>query len=61
MPTYEYVCQSCGHNLEVKQSMTEDALTHCPKCQKEQLTKVVSSPPPAVFKGRGWTPRHHRR
>lgn len=32
MPTYEYRCKSCGEELEVVQSFTDDPLTECPAC-----------------------------
>ena len=32
MPTYEYRCKSCGHELEAVQSFTDDSLTECPAC-----------------------------
>ena len=32
MPTYQYACTDCGHELEVVQSFTDDALTVCPDC-----------------------------
>ena len=32
MPTYEYRCKDCGHEFEVVQSFTDDALTECPAC-----------------------------
>lgn len=32
MPTYAYACRDCGHDLEVVQSFTDDALTECPEC-----------------------------
>ena len=32
MPTYEYACRDCGHQLEVVQSFSDDALTECPAC-----------------------------
>lgn len=32
MPTYEYVCKSCGEHLEVVQSFNDDPLTACPSC-----------------------------
>ena len=34
MPTYTYTCSKCG-TFDHKQSMDDDALTHCPKCNKE--------------------------
>lgn len=32
VPTYEYVCRSCGHELEAVQSIHDAALTECPEC-----------------------------
>jgi putative FmdB family regulatory protein len=32
LPTYEYACNACGHQLEAVQSFTDDALTDCPEC-----------------------------
>lgn len=32
MPTYEYVCKSCGERLEVRQAFSDDPLTECPQC-----------------------------
>lgn len=32
MPTYEYVCRNCGHDLEVVQSIHDPSLTECPEC-----------------------------
>ena len=53
MPTYEYKCKECGHQLEVVQSFTDDALTKCPSCKKKALRKVFS-PPGVTFKGSGF-------
>ena len=33
MPTYEYACTKCGHQFEVVQSFSDDALTKCPECR----------------------------
>ena len=53
MPIYEYKCAECGHELEALQKMSDAALTGCPDCGKESLTKKVSA---AGFrlKGGGW-------
>jgi putative FmdB family regulatory protein len=32
MPTYEYRCKDCGHELETQQKFTDDPLTECPSC-----------------------------
>lgn len=53
MPIYEYRCQSCGHELEKLQRMSDAELTDCPECGKSTLKKLVSA---AAFrlKGAGW-------
>ncbi len=52
MPIYEYRCTDCGHQFEVNQRMSDDALTECPVCQGE-LQKVLFAP--AIhFKGTGF-------
>ena len=57
MPTYEYVCKSCGHLFEIVQSMRDDALTECPQCGGE-LRKVFA-PPAISFKGSGFYATDH--
>jgi putative FmdB family regulatory protein len=52
MPTYEYVCKSCGEHLEVVQSFKDDALTICPRCEGP-LRKVFGSIG-ISFKGSGF-------
>lgn len=53
MPIYEYRCQSCNHDLEVMQKMSDPELSDCPACGQPQLKKLIS----AVgfrLKGSGW-------
>jgi putative FmdB family regulatory protein len=57
MPTYEYACRACGHTFEVVQSMSDDALTTCPRCAGE-LRKVFA-PPAIAFKGSGFYATDH--
>lgn len=53
MPIYEYRCQSCGHELERLQRMSEPTLTDCPSCCEASLQRLISA---AGFrlKGAGW-------
>lgn len=53
MPIYEYRCAACGHELEALQKMSDDPLTQCPACEKDELKKLISA---AGFrlKGDGW-------
>lgn len=53
MPIYQYRCRSCGHELEMRQSFEDDALTTCPSCGEEQLRRVISASG-VIFKGSGW-------
>jgi putative FmdB family regulatory protein len=52
VPTYEYRCKACGHDLEVVQSFTDDPLTTCEACGGE-LRKLFGAPGIA-FKGSGF-------
>lgn len=52
MPIYEYVCEKCGHHLEVMQKMSDKPLTRCPNC-KGKLEKVFSQTS-FQLKGSGW-------
>ncbi len=54
MPTYEYVCRECGHELEVFQRMSEDALTDCPACEQAQLRRKIGRGAGIIFKGGGF-------
>jgi len=53
MPIYEYRCESCGHDMEALQKMSDDPLTVCPECGKPTLKKLVSAAG-FVLKGTGW-------
>lgn len=52
MPTYQYTCTACGHQLEAVQSFSDDPLTECPECNG-RLRKLFSSVG-IVFKGSGF-------
>lgn len=43
MPTYMYKCDSCSHELEIFQHMSEfKELKKCPQCHKNELYQVIS-------------------
>ncbi len=52
MPTYQYACTACGHQLEAVQSFADEPLTECPVCEG-RLRKLFSSVG-IVFKGSGF-------
>jgi len=53
MPIYEYRCNTCGHELEALQKLSDSELRDCPTCGQPELKKLIS----AVgfrLKGSGW-------
>ena len=52
MPTYQYACTACGHQLEAVQSFADEPLTECPACAG-RLRKLFSAVG-IVFKGSGF-------
>jgi putative FmdB family regulatory protein len=61
MPTYEYVCEKCGHEFEAVQSMSAQPLKVCPKdvCAKKKwgrgtVKKKISGGAGLLFKGSGF-------
>ncbi len=52
MPTYQYTCTECEHDLEAVQKFTDNPLTECPEC-RGRLRKVFSAVG-VVFKGSGF-------
>lgn len=53
MPTYTYYCKNCYERVEEIQKITDQALTKCPKCKEESLTKLVTSGN-FILKGEKW-------
>ena len=52
MPTYEYHCDGCGRDFEVRQRISEAALTACDVCGGS-VHRLIS-PAPFILKGEGW-------
>lgn len=52
MPAYDYRCRDCGHEFEIHQSFSDDALTECPECGGK-LRKVFGNVG-ISFKGSGF-------
>ena len=61
MPTYEYVCEKCGHQFEQFQSISAKALEICPesacaqkKWGKGKVKRAISGGAGLLFKGSGF-------
>jgi putative FmdB family regulatory protein len=52
VPTYQYACTACGHQIEAVQAFADEPLTECPACEG-RLRKVFSAVG-VVFKGSGF-------
>src|SRR5882724_7645704 len=61
MPTYEYICEKCGHEFEKFQSISAQPLAVCPKdrCSqarwgKGKVKRAISGGAGLIFKGSGF-------
>lgn len=54
MPTYDYKCQKCGHQLEYFQSMKDEPLKTCPECNTDNLKRMIGAGAGLIFKGSGF-------
>ncbi|MDF1700562.1 MAG: zinc ribbon domain-containing protein [Planctomycetota bacterium] len=61
MPTYDYVCDACGHAFEHFQSMSSKRLRKCPECGERKLDRLVGSGAGVIFKGSGFYETDYKR
>ena len=60
MPTYDYICESCGCEFDRFQSITAKPLRTCPKCRKRKLKRLIGSGAGVIFKGSGFYQTDYR-
>ncbi|NIL99052.1 MAG: zinc ribbon domain-containing protein [Planctomycetales bacterium] len=60
MPTYEYLCEACGHQFELFQSITDGPKRKCPECNKLKLRRLFGTGAAVVFKGSGFYQTDYR-
>jgi len=53
MPTYQYLCNDCGHTFEEFQRISEAPLTECPKCGGH-IERIITGGAGFIFKGSGF-------
>jgi putative FmdB family regulatory protein len=52
--TYEYVCKKCQYQFLTEQSIKDEPLCVCPKCDNQSLQRLISSGTNFVLNGSGW-------
>ena len=60
MPTYDYECGACGHELEMFQSMSEKPKKKCPECGRMKLQRLIGAGGAILFKGSGFYTTDYR-
>lgn len=50
---YDYLCKKCSHEFATEQSIKDDPLKRCPKCDKYTLQRLITNGN-FVLKGDGW-------
>lgn len=53
MPTYDYMCDSCGYTFEAQHKMTDDPVRSCPSCG-QSVHQVFSAGFGLNFTGKGF-------
>jgi putative FmdB family regulatory protein len=61
MPTYEYVCEACGHEFERFQKMSDDPVRKCQECGRLKVRRRISSGGGVLFKGPGFYATDYRK
>lgn len=62
MPTYDYICEKCGHQFEYFQSMNDAKLTDCPleECDGS-VKRLMGTGAGIIFKGSGFYETDYKR
>jgi putative FmdB family regulatory protein len=60
MPTYDYLCDGCGHKFELFQSISDPVQRKCPQCKKTKLRRLFGTGAAIMFKGSGFYQTDYR-
>jgi len=54
MPTYSYKCDTCGYRFDKFQTIVEEPLKICPKCNEDRVRRLIVGGAGLIFKGSGF-------
>lgn len=54
MPTYQYKCSRCNHEVEIMHSIKDAPRKKCPRCGKNGLHRIISGGGGIIFRGHGF-------
>ena len=60
MPTYDYICDACGHEFEIFEPITSTPRTDCPECKELKLRRKIGAGAAILFKGSGFYQTDYR-
>lgn len=60
MPTYDYTCTLCNHEMEAFHAMSAEPLKDCPACGQPGLKRRIGTGAGLLFKGSGFYTTDYR-
>jgi putative FmdB family regulatory protein len=60
MPTYDYICDACGHGFEAFEPITSQPQKDCPECKAPYLRRKIGPGAAILFKGSGFYQTDYR-
>ena len=60
MPTYDYICDECGHEFEAYEPITAEPRKDCPECTHLALRRKIGPGAAILFKGSGFYQTDYR-
>jgi putative FmdB family regulatory protein len=60
MPTYDYICDDCGHEFEAYEPITAEPRKDCPECTRLALRRKIGPGAAILFKGSGFYQTDYR-
>lgn len=60
MPTYDYICDACGHEFEAFEPITSTPQNVCPACKEVKLRRKIGPGAAILFKGSGFYQTDYR-